>query len=253
MNQSQIETATYELFTALLQNKYLTNDNPIVFPYIESQEVRSSMRRLANSFGVKVIRQDKYVHIMVQPHSSIFTSPLSELKRTVKTYGNRLDLYLKGVIWMVIFNEADNDVSTKIKWENEGLSYHQIEELVSNILQHWYDINQEQEGKFSEDWALAVNDMYDKWRLLRYSKEENGRIFYTKESKLGMIDGAARELEKDRMVFIERTTKTSRLTPTPVFFERLKARFGNLDKYQDRYEMMKLLIDEGKQATEEGA
>ncbi|MFE5132026.1 hypothetical protein, partial [Bacillus mobilis] len=186
-------------------------------------------------------------------HNSFHTNPISELKRTVKTYDNRINLYIMGVIWMVICSEADNDIDSKIKWENEGLSYGEIEELVTRTLNHWYELDAESEGTFSKDWSLAVSEMHKKWKLLRYHKLENGRVSYIKESKFGLIDGAVRELEKDKMVFIERTAQTSRMTPTPVFFERLRARFGNMDRYQDRYDAFQVLLEDVKETGEMGA
>ncbi|MDF9495186.1 DUF6063 family protein [Bacillus cereus] len=253
MNIAQIEKAAFELVACLWQRKYLPNDHALVHPYIESQEVRNCVRRLADSFGLKVVRQDKHMHILVQPHNSFHTNPISELKRTVKTYDNRINLYIMGVIWMVICSEADNDIDSKIKWENEGLSYGEIEELVTKTLNHWYELDAESEGTFSKDWSLAVSEMHKKWKLLRYHKLENGRVSYIKESKFGLIDGAVRELEKDKMVFIERTAQTSRMTPTPVFFERLRARFGNMDRYQDRYDAFKVLLEDVKETGEMGA
>lgn len=253
MNQAQIQEASFKLLATLWQKKYLLNDHVLVHPYIESQDVRNCVRRFTDSFGLKVVRQEKHIHMMVQPHVSFLTNPISELKRTIKTYNNKVDLYLMGVVWMVVCSEADNDITLKIKWENEGLSYGEIEELVTKTLTHWYNLNKDSEGNFSREWSLAVKDMYTKWRLLRYNKTENGRISYVKESKFGVIDSAIRELEKDRMVFIERTVQTSRMTPTPVFFERLKARFGNLDGYQDRYELLKILFEDAKESGEVGA
>lgn len=253
MNIAQIEKAAFELVACLWQKKYLPNDHILVLPYIESQEVRECVRRLSENFGLKVVRQEKHIHILVQPHSSFHTNPISELKKSVKGYEYRVDLYLMGVVWMVICSEADNDIDSKIKWENEGLSYGEIEELVTKTLNYWYEVDKESEGTFSKEWSLAVKEMHKKWKLLRYQKLENGRVSYIKDSKFGLIDGAVKELEKDKMVFIERTAQTSRVTPMPVFFERLRARFGNMDRYQERYDEIQLLLKNVKEYEGMGA
>jgi hypothetical protein len=254
MNQTQIQEAAFKFLAALWQQKYLSNDNPIVYPYIESQDVRNCVRKFGEAFGVRIVRKEKNIHLLVQPQDSFLTYPINELKRTVKTWENRIDLYLLGVVWMVLCAEADNDMDTsKIKWENEGLSYGEIEELVTKNLERWYERDKESEGNFSKEWSLAVKDMYEKWRLLRYNKTENGRVSYIKESRFGVIDSAVKELAKDKMVFVERLAQTARVTPTPVFFERLKARFGNMDKYQDRYELLQVLFSDTKESGEVGA
>lgn len=253
MNQPQVETAAAQLMAALLAKKYLPIEDKLVHSYIESQEVRTCVRRFADCFGVRVVRKEKNIHMLVQPKISIFTNPLDELKRSTKTYRSRTDLYLLGLVFMVIFAEADNDIPSKIKWENDGISYGEIEELVTEALNYWHQLNLKSDGTFSEEWSLAVNDMYNKWRLLPYNKSEKGRVTYVKDTKFGVIESAARELEKDKMIFIERTTLTSKLTPTPVFFERLKARFGNMDNYQDRYDILKALVEDAKETGEVGA
>ncbi|MCT2347105.1 DUF6063 family protein [Niallia taxi] len=253
MNQSQVQDAAFKLVAALWQHGFLSKDDALVHPYMESEDVRDCVRRLADNFGIKVVRQEKHLHIMAQPRKSLVTNPISELRKGVKGWDTQIDLYLMGIIWLVIFSEADNEISVKIKWENEGLSYGEIEELVTNALKHWYELNKESNNEFSREWSLAVNNLYDKWKLLRYKKETQGRVVYIKESRFGLIDTAARLLEKDKMVFIERTAQTSRVTPTPVFFERLKARFGNMDNHQERYDMLKVLLEDAKESGEVGA
>jgi hypothetical protein len=254
MNQSQIQEASFKLVAALFERKYLPLDHPFVNPYIQEQDVRNCVRRFAEAFGLRVAREGKNIHLLVQPHDSILTNPIGELKKTVKTYQNRIDLYLLGVVWMVLCAEADNDMdSSKIKWENEGLSYGEIEELVTKNLEQWYERDKNSEGNFSKEWSLAVKDMYNKWSVLRYNKMENGRVLYIRDSRFGVIDSAVKELEKDKMVYIERLAQTTRVTPTPVFFERLKARFGNMDRYQDRYELLQVLFQDTKDSGEVGA
>ncbi|MGD6803942.1 DUF6063 family protein [Rossellomorea aquimaris] len=253
MNQGQVQKAASDLLAGLWQQKYLANDHVLVHPFIESQDVRNCVRRFSESFGFRVVRQEKHIHMLAQPGKSFLTNPIQEIKKNVRGYDTQTDLYLMGVVWMIIFSEADNELSTTIKWENEGLSYGEIEELVDNTLNHWRRLNEESEGDFSKEWSLAITRMHAKWSVLRYSKEEKGRVTYVKDSRLGLIESAARELEKDKMVFIERTALMSKVTPKPVFNERLKARFGNLDKYQDRYELLKVLLEDVRESGEVGA
>jgi hypothetical protein len=254
MNLTQIQKASSDLVAALWDKKYLPNDHPLVYPYIESQDVRNSVRIMCESFGQRVARMEKHTHLLVQPRDSILTNPVNEMKKTVKSWENKVDLYLIGVVWMVLFAEADNVMDTsKIKWENDGISYGEIEELVTKNLENWFAKDQESEGQFSRDWSLAVKAMHEKWKLLRYHKVENGRISYIKDSRFGVIDSAVRELAKDRMVFLEKMAQTARVTPTPVFFERLKARFGNLDQFQERYELLQILFQDTKNSDEVGA
>lgn len=253
MTQNEIQTASADLFFALLDKGFLPCDSLLVIPYIESDEVRSYVKRLAYSSGVRIKKKEKYIHMLVNPNGSVFANSISDLKKNVKTYESKIDLYLIGVIWLILFSEADTSMSTKIRWENEGLTYQQIEELTTTVLNHWKSIDEQNNGKFSVEWSLAIKDLHNKWKLLHYNKMRYGRISYTKNTKFGVIDSAMKELEKDKLVFVRRLSQTSVVTPTVALYERLQARFGDLGRYHDRYEMLKSLIDDAKNSDEAGA
>lgn len=250
MIQSEIQKAAGDLFFQLLSKGYLSCDDLLVSSYIDSDEVRSYVKALADSSGVKIIKKEKYIHMLVNPYGSIFASSLTDIKKSVKTYDSRIDLYLIGVICLVLFSESDTSMSSKINWENEGISYQQLEELTTKVLNYWKSIDDKNDGKFSVEWSLAIKDLYNKWKLLHYNKVITGKIRYSKDTKFGVIDAAMRLLDKDKMVFIRRLSQTSIVTPTVVFYERLQARFGNLGKYQDRYKLLQSLISEAKNSDE---
>lgn len=250
MTQSEIQKTAGDLFFTLLDKGYLPCDNFLVTSYIDSEEMRSYVKALTDSAGVRIIKREKYIHMLVNPQQSIFASSLTDLKKSVKSYESKIDLYLMGVIWLILFSEADTSMSTKIRWENEGITYQQLEELTTKVLNHWKSIDDKNDGMFSVEWSLAIKDLHNKWKLLHYSKEINEKVRYTKMTKLGIIDTAMKVLEKDKMVFIRRLSQTSIVTPTVVFYERLQARFGSLGRYQDRYELLKSLINEAKISDE---
>ncbi|MEC0276169.1 DUF6063 family protein [Peribacillus frigoritolerans] len=253
MNESQIQTAVARLYFSLLDNKYLPINHELVIPYLDHQEVRACLKRFADVSGVKISMQSSYLHMLVQPNNCIYSSSISQMKSIIKTYESRVDLYIMGVIWMVLFSETDTEMSTKIRWENEGISYQKIVDLTTKTLNHWKEKNNETNGQFSDDWSLAIDQMFKKWRLLIDSKKTNEKIVYTKNTRFGVIDIAMKQLEKDKMVIIRRFNQTSIITPVPVFYERLNARFHNMDKIESRYNMIKALIDDIKVQDEAGA
>lgn len=250
MTQNEIQRIAGDLFFKLLNKGYLPCDDLLVISYIDSDEVRSYVKSLADSAGVRIFKKEKYLHMLVNPYGSIFATSITEMKKSIKTYDSKIDLYLVGVICLVLFSEADTSMSSKINWENEGITYQHIEELTTKVLNYWKEIDDKNDGKFSVEWSLAIKDLHNKWKLLHYNKEINGKIRYSKDTKFGVIDAAMKVLERDNMVFTRRLSQTSVVTPTVVFYERLQARFGNLGKYQDRYELLKSLINEAKNSDE---
>lgn len=250
MTQNETQKAAGDLFFKLLDKGYIPCDDLLVISYIDSDEVRYYVKSLADSAGVRIIKKEKYLHMLVNPYGSIFASSITDLKKNIKTYESKIDLYLVGVICLVLFSEADTGMSTKISWENEGITYQQLEELTTKVLNYWKAIDDKNDGKFSVEWSLAIKDLYNKWKLLHYNKVTNGKIRYSKNTKFGVIDTAMKVLEKDKMVFTRRLSQTSIITPTVAFYERLQARFGNLGKYRDRYELLKSLINEAKNSDE---
>jgi hypothetical protein len=253
MNSYHPVSAASDLYFALLHKKYLPNTDAVVYPYIESEEVRSNINRMAKSSGVIISKKEKFIHMLVHPTNSIYANSITELRKSVRGMDSKLDLYLMGVIWMVLYSEADTELSTRIQWENKGITYHQLEELTTNVLGKWKDINERTDGSFSEDWSLAVDQMEDKWDKMHLYKKTNGKISMPKTTRFGLIECAMRELVKDRLVFIRTFPNTSIVTPTEAFYERLKARFGQLGRYKERYDVMKMLIEEAKDSNELGA
>ncbi|MBU8729732.1 hypothetical protein KM915_06645 [Cytobacillus oceanisediminis] len=253
MNPSDALKAASKLYFALLKKGVLRNNDELVLPYMDHQEVRDFIKIQAQMSGVRIVKKDKYIHMLAKPGGGVFSTNLSDIRKNVKGYETKVDLYLMGTIWMVLFSEADSEMATSIAWENEGISYQKLEELTSKVLHKWKEIDKSKDGSFSREWSLAVTEMFNKWNVLHYSRQRSNQTIYSKGTKLGLIDAAMRELERDKMVFLRQLSNTTIVTPTDVFYERLQIRFGSLSQYQSRYEMIKNLIDDIKSSDEVGA
>lgn len=241
-----------DLMANLLVNKYISRDHPLALSYTESEDVRNCIWQIADSFGIRVEMKSKYLHLLARPDRSIFANSISEMRKNVKNYESKIDLYLMGFIWMIVFAEADTEMSTKIRWEDEGLTYQQIEVLTTKALATLKKRDEDTSDAFSKDWSLSTKRMYDKWRLLNYNKTVNGRLSYSKSTKFGMIHSAMQILEKEKLVFIRNFSKTTIVTPANVFYERLQICFGNLDSTKNRYEKLKELLKQLRDSDKEG-
>lgn len=249
MKASEIQTHAATLYFKLLQDRFLPASDPLVIIYVEEEEVRHCLRRIADASGVRVVLKGDHLHLLARP-GCVFATSISEMKGKIKTYENKIDAYLMGTIMMVFLAEVDSRFSSVIKWENEGLSYSQIEELVTTILDEWKKVNDETQDRFSVEWSLAVKEMYNKWRLLNYSKtSSNGKVTYNTSTKLGVIHHAMRELEKEGLVYIRYWSQTSLVTPSSILFERLDAIFEE----NDRFEVIQELIKDTNPIDEVGA
>jgi hypothetical protein len=247
MSQKEVQKDAAKLFFELLTEGFIKSEDDIVRPYLESQEVRDYIKVLADVSGVRVVKKDKFIHMMAKANGGVFSNNLSELRKHVKGYESKIDLYLMGLIWLVLFSEMDDEMAVKLDWENEGISYKTIEDGVTKVLNRWSEIDEEQDGAFSRDWSLAVKGMKGKWDVLQVMKSRKGQVSYGKRTKFGLIEAAMRELEKDRMVFLRHFATTAFITPTVAFYERLQIRFGELSPHvQGRYDMVKGLIDDIK-------
>ena len=249
MKASEVQIHAANLYFTLLQERFLPTSDSLVISYMEEEDVRHCIGRMADASGVRVVLKGDHIHLLARP-GCVFATTISEMRGKIKTYESKVDAYLMGTIMMVFLAEADSRFSSVIKWENEGLSYPQIEELVSNTLNDWKKVNDETQGRFSTEWGLAIKEMNNKWSLLNHIKmNNNGKVSWSTNTKIGVIHHAMRELEKEGLVFIRHWSHTSLVTPSAILFERLEAIFeGN-----DRYEVIKELIKDTNPTDEVGA
>jgi Family of unknown function (DUF6063) len=237
MTEKEIQDKTFVLYAKLLDKGYLGKTHELALPYLQEEKVRLCIHRLAKSQGTEVFESGEHIHLITLPEGSIFATSYSQSI----SYGKQLeviDWYIIAFIQMVFCWEIDNDFSHKMSIEREGVTYPQLEEMVTNLFSDWKRIDDENNGTFSEDFKISVQRIYEKWDKLQYQKPKTR---FSLSSRTGLIHKAMSIFKEGKLVHISDLHKRANIVyPTDILYERLEYIFRDLDRFQ----VLKGLIDD---------
>ncbi|WP_394139071.1 DUF6063 family protein [Cytobacillus oceanisediminis] len=237
MTEKDIQEQAFALYAKLLDKGALGKNHEMAIQYIQNEKVKLCVHRLAKSQGTEVFESGQHIHLITLPEGSIFATSYSQAVSQGKQL-EVIDWYIVSFIQMVFCWEIDNDFSHKMSIEREGVTYPQLEEMVSKLFSDWKKINEDNEGGFAEEFKIAVQRITDKWEKLQYQKP---RARYSLNSRAGLIHKAMLIFKEGKLVHISETHKTANIVyPTDILYERLEYIFHNLDRYQ----LLKTLIND---------
>jgi hypothetical protein len=228
-----------KIFFQLLNRKILLTNDPVLSPYFEEDGVRDALKILADESRTRIIQTADRIHLVARPEGSIFATSFTQLKRKYSEVENKKYFYLMNLIIFVFLAEVDIPVTSNLRWEHTGVSYFLIEKNLTQLLTEWQKQNEGTEGKFSEEYGLAVNDMFELWHSMAVDSDTelaDERITATKKNRIGLIHIAMRLLRDEGLVYIVEDEK--RVIPKMELYERLEEGYHQ----QARYEEMRELV-----------
>jgi hypothetical protein len=238
ISTQQLQDAAKIFFQLLNRKMVLTND-PILNPYFEEDGVRDAIKVLAEESRTRVIQTADRIHLVARPEGSIFATSFTQFKKRYGDVENKKHFYLMNLIVFVFLAEIDIPSTSNLRWEHAGVSYYLLEKNMTQLLTQWQKENMESEGKFSEAYGLAVDDMADIWGSMAVDLETetvDERISNTRKTHIGLIHTAMRLLRDEGLVFIVEDEK--RVIPKIELYERLEEGYHQ----QARYEEMRDLV-----------
>ncbi|MGM0603684.1 MAG: DUF6063 family protein, partial [Bacillota bacterium] len=143
----------------------------------------------------------------------------------------------------------DKESHVRIRWEEEGISYHRLSDLVTAVLESWLDRKKEDEN-FTQNWSIAVEEAAELWLTefseYRLNKEEKVDVTRTKGNRLSFINTALKPLSEQELIIDQ--SDELKLIPRAELYERL----DNLYHSQKRYnKFMELILESRKNLEEE--
>lgn len=237
MSTEQLQQAA-KIFFQLLSKKIISAQDPVLAPYFEQDEVRDALRVLTDESRTRLIATADRLHLVARPEESIFSNSFSQLKLKNSDIESKRHFYLINLIIVLFLVEIDMPSTTNIRWEHSGVSYYLLEKRMTDILAKWKRLQEETEGRFSEEYGLAVIDMAELWQSIAVDGEDlhEDKLIGTKRTHIGLIHIAMRLLRDEQLVYIIADEK--RVIPKIELYERLEAGYHQ----QARYEEMKELI-----------
>lgn len=238
ISNQQLQDAA-KLFFHLLNRKMVFTNDPIMAPYFEEDGVRDALKILAEESRTRIIQTADRIHLVARPEGSIFATSFTQFKKRYGEVETKKHFYLMNLIIFVFLAEIDIPSSSNLRWEHAGVSYYLLEKNMTIALAEWYKENKETEGKFSEAYGLAINEMADLWGSMAVDSDtesEDERISSSRRTHIGLIHTAIRVLRDEGLVYIVEDEK--RVIPRIELYERLEEGYHQ----QARYEEMRDLV-----------
>lgn len=247
-NQEQLEDGA-ALFFRLLQEQILPISEPLAEKYRGDSELRSIVHTIADKGGLLVFQTPQHIHLVTRARDSIFATSYSQMREKYSDLERKRHFYLANIIISVFLAEVDKESHIRIRWEEEGMSYHQLADLVTVTLRSWQERKKEEES-FSKNWSLAIDEVSQLW-LTEFSEykvsqvDDSVDVTRTKNNRLSFINTALKPLLHQGLIIDNR--HELKIIPRPELYERL----DELYKDQRRYQQFKELIEETREEQED--
>lgn len=248
IKQDQIEDGS-ALFFQLLNKQILSISDPLAEKYRIDSELRSVVNTMAAEGGLRVFQTPQHIHLLSRARGSNFANSYTQMKEKYKGLKRKRHFYLANIIISIFLSEVDKESHIRIRWEEEGISYYRLADLLTSTLKAWQERKQDDE-KFSQQWSLAVDEVAELW-LTEFSEfklsqvDDSLDVTRTKNNRLSFINTAMKPLA-DQGLIIDNSDEL-KIIPRPVLYERL----DNLYHDQRRYRQFMELIEETRKSQED--
>lgn len=228
-----------ELFFYLLKNQIIPLSDTLAYDFINNPDIQEIVKTMAEQGGLRVFETRENIHMVSKGDDSIFATSYTQMKSKYKKLERKKHFYLANIIICIYLAEVDKEKNIRLRWEEEGITYYALENLITNQLESWKKRLDEEEG-FSEDWGIAIEEIYDIWvsdfSISKQSKTGEIEVQRTKDNRFSFIHEALRPLA-DQNLIIDNTMEL-KILPKNELYERLDRLYHRQERYD---EIMKLI------------
>lgn len=223
------------LFFLLLKENIISIKNPLAEEYLNDSQIREVVNTMAGEADLRIFDTRENLHLVSSGNGSIFANSYTQMKDKYKGLKNKKYFYLANLIICVFLSEVDKESNIRVRWEEEGISYAKLEELVNGIISSWA-AREEEESGFSEDWGIALKEMDDVWNKdfspMKTSKTKGSiDVVNTTDNRFSFIYRALKPLQDQKLIY--NNTKELRIIPRPELYERLDKVYHNQERYKE--------------------
>lgn len=247
-NQEQLEDGA-ALFFRLLNEQIISVSEPLAEKYCNDGDLRGIVKTIAAGGGLRVFQTPRHIHLVSRARGSNFASSYTQMKKNYSGLKRKKYFYLANIIISVFLSEVDKESHVRVRWEEEGLSYHRLADLVTATLKGWQERKRENEN-FSQQWSLAVDEVAELW-LTEFSEfklsqvDDSVDVTRTKNNRLSFINTALKPLTEQDLIIDKKDEL--KIIPRPELYERLDELYHD----QKRYHQFMDLVEETRQQQED--
>ncbi len=171
------------------------------------------------------------------------------MKSKYKNLERKKHFYLANIIICIYLAEVDKEKNIRLRWEEEGVSYFYLESLITSQLESWKKRLEEEED-FSDDWGIAIEEIYDIWindfSMSKESKTGEIEVKRTRDNRFSFIHQALRPLS-DQKLIIDNTVEL-KIIPRNELYERLDQLYHRQERYDDIMNLIAVTKEEQEDA-----
>lgn len=233
-----------ELFFMLLKENIISVKEPLAEEYLNNGEMRDILTTIASEANLRVFNTRENIHLISSGNGSIFANSYTQMKNKYSSLKNKKYFYLANLIICVFLSEVDKEENIRVRWEEEGVSYAKLEELVGSTINSWI-IRQNQNENFTEEFQIALKEISEVWNE-DFSPMKNSRtkgtvdVVNTTDNRFSFIYRSLKPLADQKLIY--NNTRELRIIPRIELYERLDRVYHDQDRYNEFIE----LIDKSK-------
>lgn len=233
-NTDNIQKAS-ALFFLLLKENIVSLKNPLAEEYLNSSEIREVVNTMAGEADLRIFDTRENLHLVSSGNGSIFANSYTQMKEKYKGLKNKKYFYLANLIICIFLSEVDKENNIRIRWEEEGVSYAKLEDLINSTIASWLS-REDQEASFSEDWGIALKQIDEVWNKdfspMKSSKVKgNIDVVNTTDNRFSFIYRALKPLADQKLIY--NNTKELKIIPRVELYERLDKVYHNQERYKE--------------------
>lgn len=238
------------LFFMLLKESIVSVKEPLAEEYSNDNEIRQIVKTMAGEADLMIIETMENLHLVSSANGSIFANSYTQMKEKYKDLKNKKYFYLANLIICVFLSEVDKENNIRIRWEEEGISYAKLEDMVNGIINSWMKREKEEEG-FSEEWGIALKEIDEVWNK-DFSPMKNSRtkgnidVVNTTDNRFNFIYKSLKPLADQKLIY--NNTKELKLIPKSELYERLDKVYHNQERYREFMKLIEAAKEEKKNA-----
>lgn len=233
-----------ELFFYLLSNRVLPANDVLASQFYENNEISEIIKNMAEQGGLRVFGTRQNLHLVAEGEGSIFSTTYTHMKERYNKLYRKKHFYLANIIICIYLAEIDKENRFSFRIEDAGISYHKLEEIVTNTIDSWKKRSDVEES-FSKDFAIAIDEIHSLWTIeMSHSKEGKDGFGFSlsAQTRLGFINEALKPLEQEGLII--NLYNENRIIPKEELYERLVNLYHGGDRYNEMMEIIKYTREE---------
>lgn len=238
-----------ELFFHLLKNQVLPITDSLAYDFVNNPDIQEIVKTIAEQGGLRVFDTRENIHMVSKIDGSIFATSYTQMKSKYKNLERKKHFYLANIIICIYLAEVDKEKNIRLRWEEEGVSYFYLESLITSQLESWKKRLEEEED-FSDDWGIAIEEIYDIWindfSMSKESKTGEIEVKRTRDNRFSFIHQALRPLS-DQKLIIDNTVEL-KIIPRNELYERLDQLYHRQERYDDIMNLIAVTKEEQEDA-----